>query len=101
MVTGFVGVVSVQSAPAGELLNARMEHAGDETLLEALVEVAHRPQLGLDPALVDARLELFEYGQGEVLLHHCIKRRLRGQHAALDREMNSLQPLRIEEAGRV
>ena len=70
-------------------------------MLEALVEVAHRPQLLLDPALLDALLESFQHGEREVALHHRVEGGLGRQHAALDGEVDALKPLRIQEARRV
>src|SRR5438067_1520240 len=78
-----------------------MHHAVPEAVLESLMEVAHWPQLLLNPALLNFLLERAELGGGKVAATHRFKRRLRRQHATLDCQMNSLQPLRIQESGRV
>src|SRR5208337_1135255 len=91
----------MQATSVGELLNAGIEHAGEESVLESLVEVAHRPQLGLDPALLYAVLKRFQPLEREIVFHHAVEGSFRRQHPALDREMNALQPLRIQEAGGV
>ena len=43
----------MQAAAAGDLLQAGVEHAGKKPVLEALMEVAHLPELVFDPAGVD------------------------------------------------
>src|SRR5437868_8911354 len=78
-----------------------MHHAVPEAVLESLMEVAHWPQLLLNPALLNFLLKGAELRGGEVAAAHRLKRRLRRQHPALDCQMNSLQPLRIQESGRV
>src|SRR5436305_1697942 len=94
-------VPRVQTTPTGELLQSGMEHAFEEAVLEALMEVAHRPQLFPDPAPVHALLELAERIDGVVAGVERIECGLCREHAALDRQVDTLQPLRIEEAGRV
>src|SRR5579863_5703840 len=61
------------------------------------MEVAYGPQLFLDPAVLDARLECLQHGQGEITLRHCIESGFSGEHAALDRKVDALQALRIQE----
>ncbi len=48
-----VGVAGTQAAPASKLLNAGVEHACPEAVLESLMEVAHFPQFVFDPAGFD------------------------------------------------
>src|SRR5271166_2633949 len=93
-----IGIARLQAASAGELLDACVEHAGEEPIFEALMKVAHWPKLALDPALLDAVLKRLEHLQREVVLRHAVKGSLGRQHSALDSEMNSLQPLRIQKA---
>src|SRR5271167_4953959 len=54
---GFVRIVRAHATSASELLNAGVEHAGEEAVFEALVEIAYRPQLRFDPTFLDAVLE--------------------------------------------
>src|SRR5215472_6090515 len=101
LVPSVSGIAVPQAAAAGELLQARMEHPCTESFFESLVEVAHLPEFGLDPAGIDSVLELTERGDRRIVLAESFEGGFRGQHSALDREMDSLQALRIEEAGRV
>src|SRR5271157_589887 len=98
---GFVRVVRTETTSSGELLNASMKHAGEEAVLESLVEVAHRPQLGLDPTSLNAVLEGLQHLKRKIVVHHAVEGSLCRQHSALDREMNSFKPLRIQESGGV
>ena len=88
--SGVIGVAFVQASTAGELLNAGVEHAGQESVLEALMKVAYRPELGLDPTFVHAVLILFENRERKVALRHRIVSGLCGKHPALDGKVNTL-----------
>ncbi len=70
-------------------------------MLEALMKVADLPELVLDPARFHSLLKIAERRGREIIFLQRFERSLGGQHAALDGEMNSLQPLRIQEAGGV
>src|SRR5664279_4389752 len=96
-----IAVVRTQSTAPRSLLNAGVQHPRQKTLVEALVEIADWPQLLFDPAFVHALLEFLEDVERVVILRHRLKGSFGGQHAALDSEMNPLQPLRIQEAGGV
>src|SRR5271157_919270 len=98
---GFVRIVRAQTTSAGELLNAGMKHAGEEAVLESLMEVTHRPQFGLDPTFLDAILEGLQRLKRKIVFHHAVEGSLRRQHSALDRQMNPFEPLRIQESGGV
>ena len=70
-------------------------------MLESLVQVAHLPEFFFDPARFDFLLELAQHRRRRIVFLQRFKGRLRGEHPALDRQMNSLEPRRIQEAGRV
>src|ERR1700751_322102 len=87
------GVAVAKGAAAGELLQARVEHAREKSLFKSLMKVAHLPQFFFDPAGVDFLLELAERRGGGVVFHQRIEGRLGGEHAALDGEVNALEAL--------
>src|SRR5215467_10218953 len=51
------GVAVAHATAAGELLNAGVNHATPEAVLEALMEVAHFPELFPNPAVLNSLLE--------------------------------------------
>ena len=75
-----------------------MNHAVPETVFESLVEVANFPQFIFDPARFDFLLQSAEGCCREIIILERFERSLRRQHSALDREMNPLQPLRVQES---
>ena len=91
----------MQAASAGELLQGRVQQAGDQPVLKALMEVAYFPQFVFDPAGIHALFVLLEPGGGEIIFEQRGKCSFRGEHAALDSQMNALEPLRIQETGGV
>src|SRR5205807_2259136 len=58
LVAGAGGEVVAQApaAAAGDQAEAGLEHAGEEAVVEGLVEVPHRPELVADPARLDLGL---------------------------------------------
>src|SRR5438445_172617 len=81
--------------------HAHVEHAGPQAMLEALVEVADLPELFFNPAGFDAALEITEGGCRRVALFERFEGRLGGERAALDRQVDALQPGGIQESCRV
>src|SRR5215472_13599258 len=65
------------------------------------MEVPRLPQLGLDPTGVHAIAVLTELAFAEIAVAHRRKGGLGGQHAALDRQVNALEALRVEKTGGV
>ena len=55
---GCVPITIPQTAAAGDHLKARMNHARDKSMFEALMEVAHLPKFFFDPALLDQFFEI-------------------------------------------
>src|SRR5207302_4443644 len=70
-------------------------------MLEALVEVADFPQLLFYPAVLDSSLEVAQGCCRRVPLFESFEGCFRREHAALDGEMNSFEPLRIQKSGGV
>src|SRR6476469_9367635 len=93
------GINLMQAATAGELLQSRMQHAGNQPVLKALMEVTHFPELVFDPTGVYPLFVVPELGRAEIILEQCGEGRLGGKHAALDGQMNALKTLRVQEAG--
>ena len=52
------GIAGAQAASAGELLQAGVDHAAPESMLESLVEVADLPELVFDPARFHSPLKI-------------------------------------------
>ena len=50
-------IAIAKTAPSGELLQSGMKHAGPETMVEALMEVADLPELVFDPTGFDSLLK--------------------------------------------
>ena len=91
----------METAAARDLLESGVEHAGAESVLESLMEVANLPEFVFDPAGLDFRLECRERRGGEVIFHQRVEGGFGGEHAALDGEMNAFEALRVEESGGV
>src|SRR4029077_4916481 len=62
------------------------------------MEVANLPQFVANIALIDAVLKYAKRSSGGVARFERLENCLCGQHAALHRQMNSFEALRIEEA---
>src|ERR1051326_8145559 len=99
--TGVRGINFMQAATASDLLDSRMEKAGNQAILKCLVEVAHFPELVLDPAGIDALFVMPELGRAEIVVEQRVKSSFCGEHSALDGQVNAFEPLRVKEAGRV
>src|SRR5271156_211680 len=65
------------------------------------MEVADFPKLFFDPAGFDLLLEAAQHGRRGIIFLQRLESGFGGQHAALDRQMNSLEALRVEETGGV
>src|SRR5271154_1067182 len=83
------------------LLQRCMQHSLIEAILEALMEVAYWPQLFLDPTFLNTFRIFRQLLAIELAGEQRFKCSLRREHSALDRQMDTLEPLRIEHAGRV
>ena len=101
LIAGCSRIAVVKAASARDLLQAHVEHAGPQAMLEALVEVADLPELFFNPAGFDAALEITEGGCRRVALFERFEGRLGGERAALDRQVDALQPGGIQESCRV
>src|ERR1700756_508914 len=101
IVAGFRRVAAVETAAAGDLLQAGVEHSCPQAVLESLVEVADFPEFVLNPTVFDPTLKSDKSRGGRIIILQRFERSLSGEHAALDSKMNSLQSLGIEKAGRV
>src|SRR4051794_6639291 len=91
-------VMRVQSTSARKLLNTGVEHSREKAVLEPLMKITYRPKLSFDPTFFDAVLKLLENIERVVIFRHGFKGRLGSQHPALDRQVNALKALRIQEA---
>src|SRR6185295_11605639 len=89
------------AAAAGHEADAGLEHPRHEAVVERLVEVAHRPELLLDPALLDFRLVSREALGGDAPGLERFEDRLGGEHAGLHAEVDALEPLAVQHAGRI
>src|SRR5438132_13135807 len=88
-------------AAACELLQTSMNHAAHETVLKSLVEVTDFPKFISDPTGFDLLRVTANGGGGKIAAFHGVECRLRRQHAALDRQVNAFQLLRVEQSRRV
>src|ERR1041385_5176547 len=70
-------------------------------MLKGRVKVADAPKLPRNPALAYQLPVALELLLREVLDEQSLKDGLRGEHAALDGRVDTLQALRVEEARRV
>ncbi len=75
--------------------------AGDQSAAERLVHVAHRIQLRLDRARVDALLVRRQRPVRRIAGAHRVERRLGRQHAAAHRQVDALEAHRVHEVRRV
>ena len=94
-------VAIAQAASAGNHLQPGVEYPGEHAVLKSLMQVADFPELFLDPAGFDFLLIVAEHRCGEIIFLQSLKRSLGREHPALDRQVNSLQPRRIQEPRRV
>src|ERR1019366_1645655 len=78
-----------------------MKQACVKAVLESLMKIPHRPQLFLDPALLDLARKRRERFRRSVSYFKRIEDRLRGEHPALDGRVDALEALRIKQAGRI
>src|SRR5437667_6566583 len=78
-----------------------MKHAAHETVLESLVKVTDLQKFISDPTGFDLLRVTANGGGGKIAAFHGVECRLRRQHAALDRQVNAFQPLRVEQSRRV
>src|SRR6202451_1435486 len=95
------GIPVAQAAAAGELLYSGVEQAREESVFESLVEVADLPKLIFDPAGFDFLLETAQRGGRRIIFLQRVEGSFGSQHPALDRQMNSLEALRVEKTGGV
>ena len=93
--------VAGEIAAAQRDLDAGVEQAGEQAVLESLVEVAHAPELGGGPRVLDAPLVAGEALRREVAGQQALEQRLGGEHARLDREVDALEPGAVQESARV
>ena len=96
-VSGNVRITISHATSAGHQLQSGMKHSRNEAALESLMEVSNLPELFLDPACLHEFLKFPEACGRDIIRLKCFRGSLRGQHAALDREMDSLQPHRVQE----
>src|SRR2546428_9539665 len=101
LMSSLSGMPVVQTVSSRNKLQRSVEHASVESVLESLVHVAGFPEFVLDPAALDFFLVLAQSRGGGIALAQSFERGLCGKHATLDRKMNSLQPRRVDAAGRV
>src|SRR5579872_2476678 len=101
LMTGGSRIPIAQAATSGELLNSCMEQACEESMLESLMKVANFPKFVFDPTGFNLLLKAAQHSSGKIIFLQRLESGLRGQHTALDRQMNAFEALRVEEAGRV
>src|SRR5438093_11265837 len=65
------------------------------------MEVTHFPKFFLDPAIFDEFLESLQLPRRDVICLEGFESRLRGEHAGLECEMDSLHAHRVAESCRV
>src|SRR5438045_1993950 len=97
----FGRIALAQSATAGALLQAGMNHAAQAAMLESLMKVADLPKLIFDPTSCDSLCVLPHSRGREIVALHRVESCFGRQHAALDGKMNALEPMRVKQAGGV
>ena len=86
------GIAVAQAAAAGDHLQPGVEHARKHAVLESLMQVANFPEFVFDPAGFDFLLETCQRRRRRIVFFQRFESGFGGEHAALDREMNSFQP---------
>src|SRR5690348_14124407 len=87
-----------QPAAAGDELKPGVEKSAPQSAMKRLMKIAHRPKLFLQPARVDFCLIRGKLRGRSIAGAERFVDGLGGEHSALDRRVNALQPLRIEQA---
>jgi hypothetical protein len=82
-------------------LHCGVSEPAPQAVSESLVEVSNRPQLLLDPALVDFRLQGAQRPGRTIAGTKRLVDSFNGEHSALNSNMNSLQSLRVQQACRI
>ena len=83
--------------PTQEHLDARAWQRLPQSTVESLVEVAHALQLCPRPRLRNARLVARELRSRVVVGDEALQDLLGGQHAGLDRQVDTLETAAVEE----
>src|SRR5690606_13828231 len=95
-------VLEAPAAAAGDHAEAGIENAAHRAaVVEALVEIAGRPHLLADPALVDLLIEAQEPRRVDAAFLERLEDRLGGHHAAFHRQVHAFELLAVEEAAAV
>src|SRR5437879_8768901 len=90
-VPGFL-MVSIEDSPrttAGNVLQAGIRHSQPAAVTKACMKVSIAAKLGRDPTLFHARFKRLQFGRIEIFSDQSVKDCLGGQHATLNRGMNS------------
>src|SRR5688572_1627562 len=80
-------------------LQPRERETAEQPVLERLMHMLHWPHFGADPALPDFLVVLHQPRFRRVARDDSIERGLRREHTGFHREMNALEPERIEKPG--
>ena len=99
--TGFGSVAGIEPPPAGDHLQRRVKHSLEKSSLEALMVIPYLPEFLVHPARFPLGFKLLQPSEGKIIRRHGFGNRFRRQHSGLERQVDSLQPLRIQESRRV
>src|SRR2546430_2783110 len=92
-------MIPVEDSPgaaASDILQARAHHPQPAPMAKARVKVSIAPQLWRDPALPYSLFVALQFCRREIVDEQSFKNRFGGQHAALNRRVNSLQAGRVQ-----
>src|SRR5438067_1622565 len=103
LVAGFlmIPIENTPGATAGNVLQARVRHSEPAAVPKSSMKVSIATQFGRDPTLFHTRFKRLQCGRREIFSNESVKDSFGGQHAALDRRMNSFQACGVQEAGAV
>src|ERR1700722_1735082 len=90
-----------KTSPARDELQAGVKQTGVKTVMKSLMKISYGPQFFLDPAFLDLAWKRREGFRGGVARLQRIENGFGGQHAALNGDVDALEPLRIQQAGRI
>src|ERR1700736_6707067 len=86
-----------EAAPPGNGLQSGVEQSREQTMLEGLMEIANFPQFFFDVALLHFLGKCAQRFRRRVAGFQRVENCLRCEYAAFHRQVDSFEPLRIEE----
>ena len=97
---GWLGTADVSTSPRSAAQPSERQ-TPKQPVPERLMHVPHRTQLGGDPALPDLFVEVPRRAADVSPDTNRVERRFRREHSRLHRQMDALEPHRVQKAGRV